>query len=149
MVGLGAANFAAGFFQGFPISSSSSRTPVAEAAGGVVLSSRLIDGQFPNYRQLLPDAYEHELSLSGTEITEVVRRISLLAQKNAPLRLAFAEGELTVSARTPVRPLSPRGPQRSKRCSRPRSTSSVHSRRSLCWCSMIITSSMLATSSMG
>jgi DNA polymerase III subunit beta len=70
-------------------------------AGGVVLSSRLIDGQFPNYRQLLPDAYEHELSLSGTEITEVVRRISLLAQKNAPLRLAFAEGELTVSARTP------------------------------------------------
>ena len=38
---------------------------------------------------------------AGREITEVVRRISLLAQKNAPLRLAFAEGELTVSARTP------------------------------------------------
>ena len=33
MIGLGAANFAAGFFQGFPISSSSSRTPVAESAG--------------------------------------------------------------------------------------------------------------------
>ena len=33
MVGLGAANLAAGFFHGFPISSSSSRTPVAEAAG--------------------------------------------------------------------------------------------------------------------
>jgi len=70
-------------------------------AAGVVLSSRLIDGQFPNYRQLLPDAYEHELQLSGTEVTEVVRRISLLAQKNAPLRLAFSEGGLTVSARTP------------------------------------------------
>jgi DNA polymerase-3 subunit beta len=70
-------------------------------AGGVVLSSRLIDGQFPNYRQLLPDAYEHELRLAGAEITEVVRRISLLAQKNAPLRLSFTEGELTVSARTP------------------------------------------------
>ena len=70
-------------------------------AGGVVLSSRLIDGQFPNYRQLLPDAYEHDLRLAGGEISEVVRRISLLAQKNAPLRLAFTEGELTVSARTP------------------------------------------------
>jgi DNA polymerase-3 subunit beta len=70
-------------------------------AAGVVLSSRLIDGQFPNYRQLLPDTYEHELQLAGTEVTEVVRRISLLAQKNAPLRLAFSEGELTVSARTP------------------------------------------------
>src|SRR3954468_1969451 len=70
-------------------------------AGGVVLSSRLIDGQFPNYRQLLPDVYEHELQLAGGEISDVVRRISLLAQKNAPLRLAFTEGELTVSARTP------------------------------------------------
>ena len=69
--------------------------------GGVLLSSRLIDGQFPNYRQLLPDAYEHELQLAGAEVGEVVRRISLLAQKNAPLRLAFREGELTVSARTP------------------------------------------------
>ena len=70
-------------------------------AGGIVLSSRLIDGQFPNYRQLLPDAYEHELQLDAAEIGEVVRRISLLAQKNAPLRLAFSEGEVTVSARTP------------------------------------------------
>jgi len=68
---------------------------------GVVLSSRLIDGQFPNVRTLVPEAYEHELQLAGAEITDVVRRISLLAQKNAPLRLSFAEGELTVSARTP------------------------------------------------
>jgi DNA polymerase III subunit beta len=69
--------------------------------GRVVLSSRLIDGQFPNYRQLLPETFEHELRLNGAEFTEVVRRISLLAQKNAPLRLAFAPGELTVSAQTP------------------------------------------------
>jgi len=67
----------------------------------VVLSSRLIDGQFPNYRQLLPDSYDHELRLAGGELTEVVRRMSLMAQKNAPLRLRFAEGELTVSAQTP------------------------------------------------
>ncbi len=69
--------------------------------GGTVLSSRLIDGQFPNFRQLLPETYEHELRLAGGELTEVVRRISLLAQKNAPLRLRFSEGELTVSAQTP------------------------------------------------
>jgi DNA polymerase-3 subunit beta len=71
------------------------------ALDGVVLSSRLIDGQFPNYRQLLPESFEHELRLAGPELTEVVRRISLLAQKNAPLRLAFEPGELTVSAQTP------------------------------------------------
>jgi DNA polymerase-3 subunit beta len=69
--------------------------------GDVVLSSRLIDGQFPNYRQLLPESVEHELRLASAELTDVVRRISLLAQKNAPLRLSFSEGALTVSAQTP------------------------------------------------
>jgi DNA polymerase-3 subunit beta len=69
--------------------------------GGTVLSSRLIEGQFPNYRQLLPETYEHELRLESREVTDVVRRISLLAQKNAPLRLRFDEGQLTVSAQTP------------------------------------------------
>jgi DNA polymerase-3 subunit beta len=69
--------------------------------GRVILSSRLIDGQFPNYRQLLPESFEHELRIAGGELTDVVRRISLLAQKNAPLRLAFDAGELTVSAQTP------------------------------------------------
>ena len=69
--------------------------------GRVILSSRLIDGQFPNYRQLLPESFEHELRIAGGELTDVVRRISLLAQKNAPLRLAFVPGELTVSAQTP------------------------------------------------
>jgi DNA polymerase-3 subunit beta len=68
---------------------------------GIALSSRLLDGQFPNYRQLLPEAVEHELRLASGELAEVVRRISLLAQKNAPLRLSFKEGELTVSAQTP------------------------------------------------
>ncbi|HVW18166.1 MAG TPA: DNA polymerase III subunit beta [Solirubrobacteraceae bacterium] len=69
--------------------------------GGAVLSSRLIEGQFPNYRQLLPEAYEHELRLSAEEIAGVVRRVGLMAQKNAPLRLSFSEGQLTVSAQTP------------------------------------------------
>jgi DNA polymerase-3 subunit beta len=69
--------------------------------GAVTLSSRLIDGQFPNYRQLLPETYEHELHVDGEELGAVVRRISLMAQKNAPLRLSFDEGELTVSAQTP------------------------------------------------
>jgi DNA polymerase III subunit beta len=69
--------------------------------GEIVLSSRLIDGQFPNYRQLLPESVEHELRLASGELTDVVRRISLLALKNAPLRLSFSEGTLTVSAQTP------------------------------------------------
>jgi len=68
---------------------------------GAVLSSRLIDGQFPNYQLLLPDTADHELRVDREELAEVVRRVSLLAQKNAPLRLAFSEGQLLVSAHTP------------------------------------------------
>ena len=64
MVGLGAANLAAGFFQGFPISSSASRTPVAEAAGartqltGVVgaLTVALLLLAAPNLLRDLPTA---------------------------------------------------------------------------------------------
>lgn len=74
---------------------------VVFSAGGIVLSSRLVEGRFPNYQQLLPDSYEHELRVDRGELLDVVRRISLLAQKNAPLRLSLAEGELTVSAQTP------------------------------------------------
>jgi DNA polymerase-3 subunit beta len=74
---------------------------VVFTVGGTVLSSRLVEGRFPNYRQLLPETFEHELRLSTGEVLEVVRRISLLAQKNAPLRMAFSEGTLEVSAQTP------------------------------------------------
>jgi DNA polymerase-3 subunit beta len=69
--------------------------------GGVVLSSRLIEGQFPSWRQLIPEAFEHDVRLPREEFLEITRRISQLAQRNAPLRLAFAEGELTVAAETP------------------------------------------------
>jgi DNA polymerase-3 subunit beta len=69
--------------------------------GDVVLSSRLVEGRFPNYKQLLPETFEHELRMNGPELAEVVRRISLLAQKNAPLRMRFTDGALEVSAQTP------------------------------------------------
>jgi DNA polymerase-3 subunit beta len=71
------------------------------SVGDVVLSSRLVEGRFPNYKQLLPETFEHELRMNGTELAEVVRRISLLAQKNAPLRMRFTDGALEVSAQTP------------------------------------------------
>jgi DNA polymerase III subunit beta len=70
------------------------------ASDGVLLTTRRIEGQFPNYRQLLPETFEHELALPRDELLEVVRRVAVMAQRNAPLRLRFAEGELVVSAQT-------------------------------------------------
>jgi DNA polymerase-3 subunit beta len=77
------------------------RNQAVFAAGGVVLSTTLIEGQFPNFRQLLPESYEHDVRLPREDFLDVVRRISQLAQRNAPLRLAFAPSELTVAASTP------------------------------------------------
>ena len=69
-------------------------------ADGVALTTRRIDGQFPNYRQLLPEAFEHELTLPRSELLDVVRRASVMIERTSPLQLRFAEGELTVVART-------------------------------------------------
>jgi DNA polymerase-3 subunit beta len=67
---------------------------------GIWLTTRRIDGQFPNHKQLIPDTFEHELVLPREELLEVVRRTAVMAQRNSPLRLRFAEGELTIFART-------------------------------------------------
>jgi DNA polymerase III subunit beta len=70
------------------------------AAGDAWLTSRRIDGQFPNYKQLLPESFEIEITTQRVPLLEVVRRAGLMAQRNAPLRLRFADGQLTVSAQT-------------------------------------------------
>jgi len=85
LVGLGTANLAAGFFQGFPVSSSSSRTPVAEAAGaktqmtGVVgaLAVALLIIAAPNLLQHLPSAALAAVVISSAigliEVQDLVR----------------------------------------------------------------------------
>jgi DNA polymerase-3 subunit beta len=66
--------------------------------GGISLVSRLIDGQFPNYRQLIPETFDYEVAVDHDELLEAIRRVGLLAQKNAPLRLHFSSNNLTISA---------------------------------------------------
>jgi DNA polymerase III subunit beta len=73
---------------------------VVFSTGDALLTTRRIDGQFPNYNQLIPESFDHELALPREELLEVVRRVSVMAQRNSPLRLRFADGELTVSAQT-------------------------------------------------
>ncbi len=77
------------------------RNQAVFGAGDIVLNTRLIEGQFPNFRQLLPESYEHDVRLPRPELLEVTRRVSQLAQRNAPLRLSFTPGELKIAASTP------------------------------------------------
>jgi DNA polymerase III subunit beta len=73
---------------------------VVFAADDVWLTTRRIDGQFPNYKQLLPEAFEHDVTLPRNELLDVVRRVGVMVQRTSPIQLRFAEGELTVFART-------------------------------------------------
>jgi DNA polymerase III subunit beta len=63
------------------------------------LGARRIEGQFPEFRRLLPETFEHEVSLPRAEFADVIARVEVLAGRS-PLRLAFTPGELTVSAQT-------------------------------------------------
>ncbi len=73
---------------------------VAFRVGGIWLTARRIDGQFPNYKQLRPESFEAEVTVSREELTDAVRRVGVMAQRNSPLRLRFEEGQLTIQAQT-------------------------------------------------
>ncbi|MCA1727753.1 MAG: DNA polymerase III subunit beta, partial [Actinobacteria bacterium] len=54
--------------------------------GSLRLTSRLIDGEFPNYQQLLPEPAENRLTAGRQELLEAVRRVGLLARESSPVR---------------------------------------------------------------
>lgn len=70
------------------------------SAGESVIASRFIEGEFPNYRRLLPEGYLNTLTVDRESLLETVKRVGLLAQNNLPVKLRLA-GELEVSAHTP------------------------------------------------
>lgn len=68
--------------------------------GRTVYVSRRIEGNFPNYKQLIPKERETVVTVDRNELLEAVKRVSLMAQHNAPLRLKVTESTLTLSAQT-------------------------------------------------
>ena len=71
-----------------------------DEAGRAVIGSRFIEGEFPKYRQLIPEGYPNALTVSREALLEVVKRVGLLAQNNMPVKLHLG-AELEVSAHTP------------------------------------------------
>ena len=63
------------------------------------LVARLIEGTFPNYRQLIPEVYPNKLTIKRDELLEAIDRASLVAEDHIPVRLQLQEGgvELSVS----------------------------------------------------
>lgn len=69
--------------------------------GGLRLTSRLIEGEFPNYRQLLPDGYENRLTMSRQQLMDAVKRVGLMARDNAPVRLEFNQLGVLLTSQSP------------------------------------------------
>jgi DNA polymerase-3 subunit beta len=74
---------------------------IAFRVGSLTLTSRLIEGEFPNYRQLLPEQYESRLTVSRQQLIDAVRRVGLLARDTSPVRLEFNALGVKLSSSSP------------------------------------------------
>jgi DNA polymerase III subunit beta len=75
------------------------REAVFEAANAR-LTTRLIEGEYPNYRNLLPSSYPNVLTVGRDSLLEALRRVKILAQDSTPVRLALGGPTLQLTAIT-------------------------------------------------
>jgi len=68
--------------------------------GGRRTTTRLLDGEFPKFRSLLPDQVNAVAELQTAAFVESVKRVSLVAERSTPVRLAFSAGQLVLEAGT-------------------------------------------------
>lgn len=68
--------------------------------GDLHLTTRLIEGEFPNYRGLIPTAQPNRLHVDRQALLDAVRRVRLMARENSPVRLTMTTGLLELRAVT-------------------------------------------------
>jgi DNA polymerase-3 subunit beta len=67
-----------------------------------LLASKLIEGNYPNYRQVIPGDSNERVVISREQLLETVRRVSLLSSdKSNSVKLIFSENQIEVSANSP------------------------------------------------
>lgn len=70
--------------------------------GDSYLSSRLIEGSFPNYEQVIPKEEKTATSASREELLQAIRRTSLLTSPDSPaVKMDFLKGKILISSRSP------------------------------------------------
>ena len=69
-------------------------------AAGRRTTTRLLSGEFPRYRTLLPSTVRATAEVSTSLLAESVRRVALVAERNTAVRLSFTAGQLTLEAGT-------------------------------------------------
>jgi DNA polymerase III subunit beta len=68
--------------------------------GGSRLTTRLIEGEFPNYRQLIPKGYPNRLVVGREPLLDAIKRVKLLARESSPIRLTLSADGLELTAVT-------------------------------------------------
>jgi DNA polymerase-3 subunit beta len=68
--------------------------------GGTRLTTRLIEGEYPNYRNLLPSSYPNQLTVGREALLEALRRVKILAQDSTPVRMTLGGDTLGLTAIT-------------------------------------------------
>ncbi len=63
-------------------------------------TSLLVDGEYPKIRSLFPEVTPVHAIVRTSDLMEAVRRVSLVAERNTPVRLAFSQGQVTLDAGT-------------------------------------------------
>lgn len=66
--------------------------------GGRQTTTRLLEGEFPKYRSLLPSESSSVATVETAPFVEAVKRVALVAERNTPIRLAFSAGEVVLEA---------------------------------------------------
>ncbi|NHC16497.1 DNA polymerase III subunit beta [Motilibacter deserti] len=61
-------------------------------------TTRLLDGEFPKYQSLLPTSSASVAVVETGPFVDAVKRVSLVAERNTPIRLSFTDGALTLEA---------------------------------------------------
>lgn len=75
---------------------------VVFACDGVVLTSKLVEGQFPDYKQVVPEGGDKRAVLERGALTDALKRVSLLSQaKSHGVRMVFGDGQLVLEAEDP------------------------------------------------
>jgi len=70
--------------------------------GSTILSSKLIDGVYPNYRQVIPSACDERVVIEREQLLSALRRVSVVTtDKSNATRLTFFANQLTISTNTP------------------------------------------------
>jgi len=80
------------------LSSAAGEGLIGLASAGRRTTSRLLEGDFPKYRSLLPAESTSLASVDTAPFIEAVRRVALVAERNTPVRLSFSAGELVLEA---------------------------------------------------